>query len=45
MLSLIQIEGDSMSPTLNHGDDIMVDNRAATVPYATASTLSGWMMY
>jgi hypothetical protein len=31
-LSLIQVEGDSMSPTLNHGDDIMVDNRAATVP-------------
>lgn len=28
-LSLIQVEGDSMSPTLNHGDDIMVDNRAA----------------
>ena len=31
-LSLIQVEDDSMSPTLNHGDDIMVDNRAATVP-------------
>ncbi len=28
-LSLIRVEGDSMSPTLNHGDDIMVDNRAA----------------
>lgn len=28
-LSLIQVDGDSMSPTLNHGDDIMVDNRAA----------------
>jgi hypothetical protein len=27
-LSLIQVDGDSMSPTLNHGDDIMVDNRA-----------------
>lgn len=26
-LSLIQVDGDSMSPTLNHGDDIMVDNR------------------
>jgi phage repressor protein C with HTH and peptisase S24 domain len=32
MLSLIQVDGDSMSPTLNHGDDIMVDNRAATGP-------------
>lgn len=31
-LSLIQVEGDSMSPTLNHGDDIMVDNRAAAAP-------------
>jgi phage repressor protein C with HTH and peptisase S24 domain len=31
-LSLIQVEGDSMSPTLNHGDDIMVDNRAAAGP-------------
>lgn len=29
LLSLIQVDGDSMSPTLNHGDDIMVDNRAA----------------
>ena len=29
-LSLIRVEGDSMSPTLNHGDDIMVDNNAAT---------------
>lgn len=28
-LSLIQVDGDSMSPTLNHGDDIMVDNRVA----------------
>lgn len=28
-LSLIQVDGDSMSPTLNHKDDIMVDNRAA----------------
>lgn len=28
-LSLIRVEGDSMSPTLNHGDDIMVDNRSA----------------
>lgn len=27
-LSLIQVDGDSMSPTLKHGDDIMVDNRA-----------------
>lgn len=24
-LSIIQVEGDSMSPTLSHGDDIMVD--------------------
>ena len=31
-LSLIQVDGDSMSPTLNHGDDIMVDNRAAVTP-------------
>lgn len=31
-LSLIQVEGESMSPTLNHGDDIMVDNRAASAP-------------
>ncbi|OYY70167.1 MAG: peptidase S24 [Sphingomonadales bacterium 17-56-6] len=28
-LSLIQVDGDSMSPTLNHGDDIMVDNRVS----------------
>jgi hypothetical protein len=28
-LSLIRVDGESMSPTLNHGDDIMVDNRAA----------------
>jgi hypothetical protein len=28
-LSLIRVEGESMSPTLNNGDDIMVDNRAA----------------
>lgn len=28
-LSLIRVDGDSMSPTLNHGDDIMVDNSAA----------------
>jgi hypothetical protein len=25
-LSLIHVEGDSMSPTLSHGDDIMVDS-------------------
>ena len=31
-LSLIQVDGDSMAPTLNHGDDIMVDNRAAAGP-------------
>ena len=31
-LSLIQVDGDSMSPTLNHGDDIMVDKRAAAGP-------------
>lgn len=28
-LSLIQVEGDSMQPTLNDGDDIMVDASAA----------------
>lgn len=28
-LSLIRVDGDSMSPTLHHGDDIMVDNRVA----------------
>jgi len=28
-LSLIRVDGDSMAPTLNHGDDIMVDNKAA----------------
>lgn len=28
-LSLIRVDGDSMSPTLNDGDDIMVDNSAA----------------
>jgi hypothetical protein len=31
-LSLIRVDGDSMSPTLNHGDDIMVDNAAAATP-------------
>lgn len=31
-LSLIRVEGDSMAPTLNHGDDIMVDNNAAASP-------------
>jgi hypothetical protein len=30
-LSLIRVEGDSMAPTLNNGDDIMVDNNAATI--------------
>ena len=30
-LSLIRVDGDSMAPTLNHGDDIMVDNSAAAV--------------
>jgi hypothetical protein len=29
-LSLIRVEGDSMAPTLNNGDDIMVDGSAAT---------------
>ncbi len=29
-LSLIRVEGDSMAPTLNNGDDIMVDSSAAT---------------
>jgi Peptidase S24-like len=29
-LSLIRVEGDSMAPTLNNGDDIMVDKSAAT---------------
>jgi phage repressor protein C with HTH and peptisase S24 domain len=28
-LSIIQVEGDSMSPTLSHGDHIMVDRSAA----------------
>ena len=28
-LSLIRVEGDSMEPTLNDGDDIMVDSAAA----------------
>lgn len=28
-LSLIRVEGDSMAPTLNNGDDIMVDSSAA----------------
>lgn len=28
-LSLIRVEGDSMAPTLNNGDDIMVDRAAA----------------
>lgn len=31
-LSLIRVDGDSMAPTLNHDDDIMVDNSAATSP-------------
>ncbi|HEV7232920.1 MAG TPA: S24 family peptidase [Sphingorhabdus sp.] len=31
-LSLIRVDGDSMAPTLNHGDDIMVDNSAASAP-------------
>lgn len=30
LLSLIRVEGDSMAPTLNHGDDIMVDRSAAS---------------
>ena len=29
-LSLIRVEGESMAPTLNDGDDIMVDKSAAT---------------
>ena len=29
-LSLIRVDGESMSPTLNDGDDIMVDNSAAS---------------
>jgi Peptidase S24-like len=29
-LSLIRVDGDSMAPTLNNGDDIMVDSSAAT---------------
>ena len=29
-LSLIRVDGESMAPTLNHGDDIMVDRSAAT---------------
>ncbi len=31
-LSLIRVSGDSMSPTLNDGDDIMVDRAAANTP-------------
>ncbi len=31
-LSLIRVDGDSMAPTLNHGDDIMVDNSAVERP-------------
>lgn len=31
-LSLIRVEGESMAPTLNNGDDIMVDKSAATKP-------------
>lgn len=31
-LSLIRVEGESMAPTLNHDDDIMVDKSAATAP-------------
>ncbi len=31
-LSLIRVQGDSMSPTLMHGDDIMVDRSAANRP-------------
>jgi hypothetical protein len=31
-ISLIRVEGDSMQPTLNDGDDIMVDNAAAGRP-------------
>jgi SOS-response transcriptional repressor LexA len=29
-VSLIRVQGDSMQPTLNDGDDIMVDQRAAS---------------
>lgn len=32
-LSLIRVDGESMAPTLNHGDDIMVDNSAAAAPF------------
>ncbi len=31
-LSLIRVEGDSMAPTLNHDDDIMVDKSASAAP-------------
>ncbi len=31
-LSLIRVDGDSMAPTLNNGDDIMVDNSASEAP-------------
>jgi phage repressor protein C with HTH and peptisase S24 domain len=31
-VSLIRVEGDSMQPTLNDGDDIMVDKGAALKP-------------
>ncbi len=35
-LTLIQVEGDSMAPTLSHGDDIMVDAGAANLPLRDA---------
>ena len=31
MLSIIQVDGESMQPTLNHGDDIMVDRSDGAV--------------
>jgi Peptidase S24-like len=35
-LTLIRVEGDSMAPTLNHNDDIMVDSGAAMEPLREA---------
>lgn len=31
-LSMIRVEGDSMAPTLNDGDDILLDRRASSEP-------------
>lgn len=31
-LSIVRVEGDSMAPTLNDGDDILIDRRASREP-------------